>query len=110
MEQRKAKTTPRKDVITIRRDLRHTIESDSLQQVCNAVQDVLLHRAPLEWPNERLEAIEENVLDHTKMILAASSTNELRSPGALRTHIAQAVADTKRHIRNGRATHNGGVK
>jgi len=87
---------------------RAKIESDFVQQVRNEVQEALLHHAPLKWPDERLEVIEDKVLDNTKMVLAGLSTNELRSPGALRTHIAQAVADTKRHIRSIRAERNGG--
>ena len=62
-----------------------------------------MHHAPLKWSDERLEVIEEKVLDHTKMVLAALGTNELQSPGALRIHIAQAVADTKRLIRAGKS-------
>ncbi len=89
---------------------RSEMESDILHQVRNAAQEVLLHHAPLKWPDERLEVIEEIVLDHTKIDLAALSTNELRSPGALRTYIAQAVADTKRLIRNGGTERNGGAK
>jgi hypothetical protein len=110
MKQQKLKTTPKKDVITTRRDPRYKSESDILHQVRNEVQDALLRHAPLKWPDECLEVIEEKVLDHTKMILAALSTNELRSPGALRTHITQAVAQTKRLIRNVRVELNGGGK
>jgi hypothetical protein len=110
MEQRKAKATPKKDVITTRRHLRHKIESDILHQVRNEVQEALLLHAPLKWPDERLEVIEERVLNHAKMVVTALSTNDLRSPGALRTYIARAVADTKRLIRNVRAAHNGGAK
>ncbi len=89
---------------------RKTIESDIVQQVRNEVQEALLHHAPLKWPDERLEVIEETVLDHTKMIVAGLSTNQLRSPGSLRTYIADAVAKTKRLIRNGRVAHKGGAK
>ena len=89
---------------------RHKVEPDILHQVRNEVQEALLLHAPLKWPDERLEVIEEKVLDHTKMVLAGLSTNQLRSPGALRTHIRQAVAQTKRLIRNRRAERNGGAK
>jgi hypothetical protein len=60
-----------------------------------------LEYAPKSWAKQRLEAIEQEVLDHTKMVLAALSTKELQSVGALRTHIAQAEADAKRLIRSG---------
>ena len=82
---------------------RKTIESDILQQVRNEVQEALLHHASLKWPDRRLVAIEDKVLDNTKMALAALSTDTLRSAGALRTHIAEAVAQTKRLIRAGRS-------
>ena len=110
MKQRQRKSTLEDDAITTRRNLRRQIESDILHQARNAVQDVLLHHAPLKWPDERLEVIEEKVLDHAKMILAGLSSNELRSPGALRTYFALAVADTKRLIHNVRATNSGGAK
>lgn len=77
------------------------MESDILQQVRNEVQEALLFHAPTTWADERLEAVEERILDHTRLVLAALSMNELRSAGALRTHIAQAGADTKRLIRCG---------
>ena len=80
---------------------RTEIEADILQQVQNEIEEVLLLHAPTTWADERLEAIEQKVLDHTRLVMEALSTNELRSPGALRTHIAQAVADAKRIIRQG---------
>jgi hypothetical protein len=110
MKQRQLKTTLEDDAITTRRNLRHKIESDILSQVRNEVQETLLLHAPLRWPDERLEVIEDEVLDRTKMVLAGLITNQLRSPGALRTQIAQAVADTKRLICNVRAELNGGGK
>ncbi len=111
MKQRKLKTTPEKDdVITNRQDSRPKNESDILHQVRNEVQETLLLHGLLKWPDGRLEAIEEKVLDNTKVILTGLSTDKLWSPGTLQTHIGQAVADTKRLIRNGRATHKGGAK
>jgi hypothetical protein len=69
-----------------------------IQQVSNEIEDTLLHHAPLQWQDEALEAIEEEVLRHTRFILDAIATSELNWPGALRLHIANGVADTKRLI------------
>jgi len=85
---------------TITRD---QLEDDIVQQVENEIQEALLLHAPTTWADERLDAIEEEVLDHTRLVLDALSTDELQSAGALIAHIAQAVADTKRLIHQGGA-------
>ena len=81
---------------------REQLESDIVQQVQNEVDDTLLMHAPTTWSDERLDEIEENILDHTRLVLDTLSTDELRSPGALQYHIVLATAQTKRIIRMGR--------
>jgi hypothetical protein len=83
---------------------RDEIESDIVQQVRNEIQEVLLLHAPPTWPDDRLDDIEKQVLDHTRLVLDALSANELQSAGALQSHIVQAVAEVKRLIRTGRGT------
>ena len=80
---------------------RNQLEADIVQQIQNDVQEALLLHAPTTWSDERLDHIEQQVLDHTRLVLDALSTVELQSEGALRTHIGQAVADTKRILRQG---------
>jgi hypothetical protein len=80
---------------------RHEIESDILQRVREEVQEAILVHAPQSWKQDRREAVEENVLAETRMILDALSTKELGSTGALRTHIGRAIDETKRLIRQG---------
>ena len=75
-----------------------TLEDDILQQVGNEIQETLLLHAPENWSDERLEAIEEEVVQNTRAALDTLSTEELQSPGVLRLHIAQAVADAKKLI------------
>jgi len=86
------------------RSFRDQLEAASLQQISNEVEDTLLMQAPEDWSDEQCEGVEERVLDHTRLVLSALSTLELRSSGALRTHICQAIAETKRLI------HLGGVQ
>jgi hypothetical protein len=81
---------------------RDQLESDILNQVRNEIDDALLLHAPTRWPDERLDEIEQQVLDHTGLVLATLSTTELQSQGALQNHIVLAVAETKRMIRMGR--------
>jgi hypothetical protein len=82
---------------------REQLEKDIVQQVRNEVQEVLLLHAPPTWPDDRLDDIEKQVLDHTRLVLDALSANELQSAGALQNHIFQAIAETKRVIRMGGA-------
>jgi hypothetical protein len=98
MEQRSPKTTPEEDAIIIGRQFRGKIESGILQQVQNEIDEVLLLHAPKTWSDERLDDIERQVLGHTSRILAGLSTNELRSPDVLQTHIDQATMETKRRV------------
>jgi hypothetical protein len=77
---------------------RKEFTADIIQQVQNEVQNTLLHSAPLEWKDEELEQIEEQVLDHTRIVLDALSIGELQSRGALDRHIEQANAETMRLI------------
>jgi arabinogalactan endo-1,4-beta-galactosidase len=81
--------------------VREEIESDIIDQVRNEIEDALLQNAPNSWSDERCEAVEEHVLDHTRLVLAALSTKEIQSAGALQAHIVQAIAETKRIIRMG---------
>lgn len=80
---------------------RGEIEADIVQQVQNEIQEAILHHAPESWTPENRDAVQETILDHTRLVLDALRTNELQSAGALRSHIAQAIADTKRLIRQG---------
>jgi hypothetical protein len=81
-------------------DLRDPLESGVVQQVQNEVQETLLLHAPLTWTDERLDRIEQQVLDHTRLLMETLNTNELRSAD-FRTEVAKAVAETKRLIRAG---------
>jgi hypothetical protein len=83
---------------------RGDFEDDILEQVKTEIQETILHDAPESWSKEHRDAISENVLDHTRLVLDALSSTELQSEGALRSHIAQAIAETKRLI------HRGGVR
>jgi hypothetical protein len=83
---------------------RSEIEADIVQQIQNEIQEAILLHAPESWSDEKCAAVEESALDNTRVILDALSTKELQSAGALRSHIAQAIADTKRMI------HQGGVR
>ena len=82
---------------TIRID-RAAIEDDILQQVGHEVQEALLMYAPEQWTDEDLDAIEEKVTKHTRLVMAALTTDEIQSAGALRRHIANAIADAKKLI------------
>jgi len=95
MKQRKLKTTPEDDAIITGRHFRGEIEADIVQQAQNEIDDVLLLQAPTTWSDERLDQIEMLVLDGTRTSVAGSTIEELRSGGALRTHITQAVAETR---------------
>ena len=78
-------------------------EADIVQQIRNEVQETLLLHDPAKWTDEKDEAVEKSVLDHSRLVLAALSTAELQSAGALQRHISQAIAETKRVIRQGGA-------
>jgi hypothetical protein len=80
---------------------RGEIESDILQQVRDEVWEAIVLHAPQSWSQARREAVEESVLAETRLVLDALSTNELRSSGALRSHIGRAIDETKRLIRQG---------
>jgi hypothetical protein len=80
---------------------RNDIESDILEQVRDEIREAMLLHAPHSWKQNRREAVEEGVLAESRMILEALSTSELRSAGALRTHIGRAIDETKRLIRQG---------
>jgi hypothetical protein len=83
---------------------RGDIETDIIEQLQNEIQEIILHHAPESWSQEHREAIEESILDHSRMVLGALSSNELQSESALQRHIAQAIAGTKSLI------HRGGVR
>ena len=76
-------------------NFRDRLESGILQRVQNDIQETLLLQAPEAWADERLDQIEKLVLDGTRASVAGSTIEELRSDGALRTHITQAVAETR---------------
>jgi hypothetical protein len=101
MEQHNSKTTLKEDAVSTKRDLRDRLEFDVLEQVQNEIEEALLLYAPSTWNDNYLDEIVKKILDNTKMVLAALSTSELQSAGALRSHIAQAVSDTKRRIHQG---------
>jgi len=79
--------------------LRPQNAEDIIQQVQRQVEDTLLHHAPLRWPDEELDAIEETVLAHTRLVLESLSAKQIRSAAALDDQIRQAVAETKRLIK-----------
>jgi hypothetical protein len=81
--------------------VRDQLESDIIQQVRNEVQETLLLHAPDLWADERLDVIEQKVLDNTRIVLASLSIDGLRSPGALQNRIVHALTETKRLIRGG---------
>lgn len=80
---------------------RGEIEAFILQQIQNEIRDAILLNAPESWSQEKRDAVADSVMDNTRLVLAALSTNELQSAGALRSHIAQVIADTKRIIHQG---------
>jgi hypothetical protein len=81
--------------------VRDESQADILQQVQNEIEETLSQHAPQSWSEEQFEDVQEDVLDHTRMVLDALSMTELQSAGALRTHVAQAIAETKRLIHQG---------
>jgi hypothetical protein len=82
---------------------RAELESDVLDQITGEVRQAILFHSPQSWTQKSRDAVEASVLDHSRLVLDALSTQELQSEGALQSHIAQAVADTKRIIRQGGA-------
>jgi Arc/MetJ-type ribon-helix-helix transcriptional regulator len=81
---------------------RETLICDIEQQICNDVEETLLQHAPDEWPDEQLDEIKDQVLQDSRLVLTALSTNELESSGALRAHIAAALAQTRQLLHEGR--------
>lgn len=74
--------------------IRETAEADIIQQVTNEVQDTIRLWAPEDWSSEQCDEVEETVLAHTRTVVSALSTNELRSSAALYMHVYSAVAAT----------------
>lgn len=81
-----------------KKDVREHLETDVLQQVTNAVEDTILFYAPDTWSDERCKQVEDTILSHTRTVISALTTDELRSPGALHDHIVKAASETKRLI------------
>ena len=81
---------------------REQFEADIVQQIRNEVQETLLLHAPAKWTDERSGCGKKRSRPQPSR-LAALSTAELQSAGALQRHISQAIAETKRVIRQGGA-------
>ena len=82
---------------TDRRNRRKTLTADVIERVQSAIQEEL-EAAPQSLTEERREAIEEQVLAHTRLLLDALSVDEMLSEGALFSHIANARFDVSRLI------------
>lgn len=80
---------------------RNETTDDIIQQVRDAVRDELAD-APESFRREGLEAIEETVLAHTHLVVAALGFEELQSEGSLLSHIANARVETNSLIRERR--------
>jgi len=80
---------------------RAEIEYEVLEQITEELREAIDLHSPESWPQERRDALGESMLTESQRVLDALSTNELRSAGGLRSHIAQAVAETKRWIHSG---------
>jgi hypothetical protein len=78
--------------------IRSGFESDLMQQVRNEVQDTILFHAPQNWSDERCEDVENTVMNETRTVVSALSTQELRSSTALQHNINTAVAETMKRL------------
>jgi hypothetical protein len=78
-------------------DQREQLNADILQQVRNAVQDELAG-APESFGLDDLERIEESVMSHSQVVVAALGIAEMQSVRALPALIAIARADAVRLI------------
>jgi len=82
-------------------DRRNQFAFDILQQVKNEVQETLLLHAPTTWPDERLDLIEQQVMDRTRLTLDTLNIDEIQSADAFQFVMTKAVAKTKHLIRVG---------
>ena len=80
---------------------RDTLTADIIEQVRNAIHEELLF-APQSLTDDGREAIEDDILTQSRIVVDALSTEEMTSEGALRSHITNARWDTTRLIRDWR--------
>ncbi|MGJ5818791.1 hypothetical protein [Paludibaculum fermentans] len=80
---------------------RNQLAADVLQQVGNQVQATLLLHAPATWSDDRLDGIELQVLERTRLALDKLSDDDIQSASALQLQIAKAVAETERLVSAG---------
>ncbi len=80
---------------------RDTLTADIIEQVRNAIHEELLF-APQSLTDDGREAIEDDILTQSRIVVDALSTEEMTSEGALLSHIANARWDTTRLIRDWR--------
>ncbi len=85
---------------TDRQHQREQLTADILQQVRSAIQDELAD-APESFSFEESEVVEQTVMSHTQLVVAALGISEMQNEGALLAHIANARADASRLIREG---------
>jgi hypothetical protein len=84
---------------TDRQNRREAVTADIIERVRSAIRDELLF-APASLTDKDRESIEDEILTHSRMVVDALSTDEMKSEGALLSHIAKARWDTNRLIRN----------
>jgi hypothetical protein len=82
---------------------RKEMTDDIIQRVRDAIHEELAG-APQNFNVSELEEIDRTILGHTQQVVDALSTEEMRSEGALLSHIANARTETNRRIRERRPT------
>lgn len=75
---------------------REALETKVLQRVLDEVQFTLKRHAPVMWPNEHCEQVQEKVMERAIAAVSASTTEELRSATEVHRHVDLAVAETRR--------------
>ena len=83
---------------TDRQRRRKEMTDDITQRVRDAVREECAG-APQTFIVGELEETQRTILDHTRRLVDALSAEEMRSEGALLSHIANARMDTNRRIR-----------
>ena len=68
---------------------RDTLTADIIEQVRNAIHEELLF-APQSLTDDGREAIEDDILTQSRIVVDALSTEEMTSEGALLSYIASA--------------------
>jgi BioD-like phosphotransacetylase family protein len=74
---------------------RSDMEAQVLQQLRHEIQETIRLYAPAQWSDMQCEEVEKRIMDHSKAVLGALTTQELASSFALDRHIDAAIAETK---------------